>query len=173
MVPPHNPRELVARIKFINGETSNEKNPLMIETDPTNKEGEKYIDVEMTDSKENDEKKVQDPKDEKKDDKILKPWYKNFTGTIQVKTPGSVYTMRGVIKKIKSPTETYLKITELPVSTKPVDYKDFLEKLKDDQCIQSYEDNCTDAGIEYSIHLDEKQMSAAENFKGMCSVFLG
>lgn len=60
-----------------------------------------------------------------------------------------------------------LKITEIPITKTTSDYRDdVLQKLQDHEAITRYDDDSTEEGIQFTIHLDQKQMEDAEKFKG-------
>uniref|UniRef100_M8B2T6 DNA topoisomerase (ATP-hydrolyzing) n=1 Tax=Aegilops tauschii TaxID=37682 RepID=M8B2T6_AEGTA len=67
----------------------------------------------------------------------MDPWYKGFKGSVKnarAKAAGVTYTITGVIEEVNG---TKLKITELPVRSWTVDYKEFLESM----CPQSEQEN--------------------------------
>ncbi|XP_037439463.1 DNA topoisomerase 2-like [Triticum dicoccoides] len=67
----------------------------------------------------------------------MDPWYKGFKGSVKnarAKAAGVTYTITGVIEEVDG---TKLKITELPIRSWTVDYKEFLESM----CPQSEQEN--------------------------------
>lgn len=97
------------------------------------------------------------------DMKEMKPWFKGFTGSIERKTEGDGYQVRGKITKIADHTFV---ISEIPVGKATSDYLEVLEKLKEDNNILSYDDECTEDVIKIIVRMNEAQALAAEKFKG-------
>lgn len=56
----------------------------------------------------------------------MTPWYKGFTGTISLESPG-IYVCKGVLTK----SGKTIKITEIPIGTSIENYKNFLETHED------------------------------------------
>lgn len=85
---------------------------------------------------------------ENKPIKRMKPWYKNFQGTIQECEESGKYVTRGVYTHdVKSSTIT---ITELPIGKWTNDYKEFLDCLLDDK-IKSYENHSSETNVHFQI----------------------
>ena len=102
----------------------------------------------------------------------MMPWYRNFTGNIEP-NGNDRFKISGNIEKI---AEDKVRITELPVRTWTVPYKE--EKLKawvqgtdnQPQLIEDYEEHDTTTTIDFIVTLNSKQMRAAEA-KGLHEYF--
>ncbi|XP_044386933.1 DNA topoisomerase 2-like isoform X1 [Triticum aestivum] len=121
----------------------------------------------------------------------MDPWYKGFKGSVKnarAKAAGVTYTITGVIEEVDG---TKLKITELPIRSWTVDYKEFLESM----CPQSEQENgneknkgkgkvkvkeppflvkirsqCDHANVEFEVIMSEQNMNIAKK-KGFESKF--
>lgn len=80
----------------------------------------------------------------------LKPWYKNFRGTIQPSSKPNIFTVSGVIKWKGKKT---LEVTELPMRRSTEQYKAFLDTLCEDGLVRSYEARHTDTKVHFVIDL--------------------
>lgn len=79
----------------------------------------------------------------------LKPWYKGFTGSIEL--DGSKVTTTGVYEEVKK--DTYL-ITALPIGKRMLSiskYKEQLEELREKGLIRDIRDNSTDENVHFTI----------------------
>lgn len=87
-------------------------------------------------------------------DKVeLKPWYKNYTGTIERNDEG-VWCARG---KYAVPGQTEIVITETTPSEDCEGYINFLNKMIDQDRIQDYEDQCDKRGFRFTLKVTRKQ----------------
>ena len=116
----------------------------------------------------------------------LHPWYRGFTGDIQIKaTPGRdltpSYTISGKIEVLDDSTVV---ISELPVGKWTTDYKQFLESViigapmtkdtnKDDgptqtstPFIKDFKENHTDTTVLFTITVPPEKLSEIMNEKG-------
>jgi DNA topoisomerase-2 len=96
----------------------------------------------------------------------LLPYYRNFTGSIEVIKP-TQFMMKGCYHKIDEET---IKITELPVGSWTTPYKEFLEKKsekknekKSQSLIESYKSNCDDDIICFTIKMDQDLLEKLES----------
>ena len=109
---------------------------------------------------------------EGKDPKDMKPWFKNFRGTIE-----SIDHQRYVVNgEISNLSDTKVEVTELPVRTWTNSYKEMLEGLlqgteKVPACITDYKDYNTDTTVKFVIQMTEEKIRAAERDKGLHSFF--
>lgn len=95
----------------------------------------------------------------------LTPWYKGFKGQI-VKIDENKWITIGCYT-IDGYT---VKITELPIGTWTEDYKQFLDKLEQEDQIHSYKNNCTESDIIFEVKvkvtvLEEWKNSIEKNLK--------
>ena len=101
---------------------------------------------------------------ENKAPKSLIPFYRNFTGTIEVIKPNE-YIIKGAYRKISDDT---IKISELPIGLWTTAYKEFLEtkteKIKNQNpLIESYRSNYTDETIDFTIQMDPNIIDKLES----------
>ncbi|KAF7070512.1 hypothetical protein CFC21_076027 [Triticum aestivum] len=113
----------------------------------------------------------------------MDPWYKGFKGSVKnarAKAAGVTYTITGVIEEVNG---TKLKITELPVRSWTVDYKEFLEsmcpqseqengneknkgkgkvKVKEPPFLEKIRSQCDHANVEFEVILSEQNMNIAK-----------
>ena len=87
--------------------------------------------------------------------KPLIPFYRNFTGTIEIIKPNE-YIIKGVYRKISDDT---IKISELPIGIWTTAYKEFLEtrteKIKNQNpLIETFKSNYTDETIDFTLQID-------------------
>ena len=78
----------------------------------------------------------------------IHPYYKGFKGTI-AKDDNGKYVSKGVWKKV---SDTVIKITELPVGTWTMDYKEFLETLIDKMPTFKKYENKSAEDIDIDLH---------------------
>jgi len=79
----------------------------------------------------------------------MHPWYKDFNGTIEDKQSGlNGYVVSGCYKWLN---DTQLTITELPIRVWSQTYKQFLEKLVNDNKIKDYTSQCTDTIVSFTV----------------------
>ena len=95
----------------------------------------------------------------------LKPWYKGFKGEI-VKIDENKWLSIGVYT-VNNYTVT---VTELPIGTWTEDYKQFLDKLEQEDKIHSYKNNSTEETVHFEIKvktaiLQEWSKSLEKNLK--------
>jgi len=98
--------------------------------------------------------------------KSLKPWYRNFTGTIK-KDPNkdNSYEIYGKYKKIN---DTTLEITELPIGKWTLKYKTFLDSIIDikenkTKLIKSYDNYSSDIKVHFILHFTEDKLNKLMN----------
>jgi DNA topoisomerase-2 len=85
----------------------------------------------------------------------LKPWYKDFKGTIlSANKPGS-YLIYGKYQVVDDIT---VRVTELPIGLWTDDYKEFLESEIIKKNIVSYTSNNTDETVEFTIIFEEVKL---------------
>ena len=65
--------------------------------------------------------------------KKMHPWYKGYTGKIELLQDDNKYTVTGVYRIL---SESELEITELPIGKWTRDYKNFLEELVQKEVIE-------------------------------------
>ena len=82
----------------------------------------------------------------------IKPWYKNFTGTIEF--VNNKYISTGVYKKVST---NVLNIIELPIGTSTHDFKLLLDDLVEKGVIKEYKNNSTDLIVQFSITFPSSQ----------------
>lgn len=86
----------------------------------------------------------------------IKPWFKNFQGTIEQSTPDTKWIVKGIWKWTNANT---IHITELPVGTWTNTYKEYLEKAADGHrpfkkdAIKDLQFNHTDTKVDLKIKL--------------------
>jgi DNA topoisomerase-2 len=88
--------------------------------------------------------------------KEMVPWYNNFKGTIRKIDTGS-YVMSGIYNKFDTKS---IKITELPVGVWTNCFKEYLEKLSEDQTlgIHSVINNSSETDVEFEIKFVSNEM---------------
>lgn len=88
--------------------------------------------------------------------KIIHPWYKGFTGTVE-KIDNKMYVTKGKYNIINKNT---LVINELPIGKWTQNYKEFLDSLLYDKTkkqkfyILDYEDHSTDVSVQFVIKVE-------------------
>lgn len=84
----------------------------------------------------------------------IMPWYAGFNGKIESCSKEQSFNVEGVLEII---SENQLRITELPLRKTTESYKEFLDKLCEDEksLISEYESYNTDVTIEFVISLSE------------------
>jgi len=92
---------------------------------------------------------------ENKPPKLLIPYYRNFTGSIETIKPNE-YIIKGAYHKI---SDDMIKITELPIGLWTTAYKEFLESKTEknnnqNPLIESFKSNYTDETIDFTIEMD-------------------
>jgi DNA topoisomerase II len=99
------------------------------------------------------------------------PYYEGFQGTI-AKLSDTKYLFKGVYEIIK---DDVIRVTELPVGFWTDDFKELLETLQDDKdksgkkivpIIKSYDSNCTDTKIDFTITFSKGKMSELLQVEG-------
>lgn len=80
------------------------------------------------------------------------PFYRGFKGTIERGAGKNSYVASGCYA-VRANTVT---VTELPPERWTDDFKDLLDKLKEENCIQSYENYSTDENIRFEITFADK-----------------
>jgi DNA topoisomerase-2 len=96
--------------------------------------------------------------------KVLIPFYRNFTGSIET-IKQNEYIIKGTYRKISEDT---IKITELPIGLWTTAYKEFLEskteKIKSQNpMIETYKSNYTDETIDFIIQMDPNLIDKLES----------
>ena len=94
---------------------------------------------------------VKDEKEEKEDLKLslfpeINPWYKGFTGSIE-KNGNNKYITKGILTR-KGNT---VYVTELPIGTATMSFKDFLDDLLEAKKIKGYKNYSTDTLVNFEI----------------------
>lgn len=84
------------------------------------------------------------------DDFGLVPWYRGFTGVIDVAPRGRGWVSRGRWERVAG-APAKVRVTELPVGTWTEDYKEFLEGLLDKGDIKSYESNYYNDTVDFTV----------------------
>ena len=101
-----------------------------------------------------------------KDLQPMKPWYKNFKGTI---TQENNYKF--ITKGIWNVQGDLLTIKELPVGKWTTDYKEFLESLLDANKIKKFENHSTEVDVNFKIKLlPTNTMDIEKDFKLTTSI---
>jgi len=108
----------------------------------------------------------------KEDVKPMKPWFKNFRGSIEP-LDHQRYVVNG---EIASLSDTKVEITELPVKTWTSSYKEMLEGMlqgneKQPAQIQDYKDYNTDTTVKFIVQMSEENIRKAETEKGLHTFF--
>ncbi|KAI7907288.1 DNA topoisomerase [Cokeromyces recurvatus] len=100
------------------------------------------------------------------------PWFRGFKGEISSAGTGK-FTCNGIAEV----TETgHVKITELPVRLWTDSFKDNLEVMRDPKdkkpeiLINDFFNNSTDSAVEFTVELDEKNLTKAEDM-GLLKAF--
>lgn len=78
----------------------------------------------------------------------LIPWFRGFTGNVQVVADTDQVIITGKLEVVDTST---IRITELPVGVYLDTYKEFLNKLEDAEFIKSWEDMSTEDGFDFKI----------------------
>jgi DNA topoisomerase-2 len=100
-----------------------------------------------------------------KEMKNMKPWYKNFKGTIEATSDEEDHYITKGVYKITNPST--IEITELPIGKWTQDYKEFLETLLDVK-IRSYNNNCSETDVHFIVKMepsDLKKMNPDDIYK--------
>ncbi|KAI9469897.1 MAG: DNA topoisomerase [Benjaminiella poitrasii] len=102
----------------------------------------------------------------------MAPWFRGFKGEISAASDGKF-----ICNGIANVTETgHVKVTELPVRLWSESFGKNLETMRDgkdsksDIMITDYFNNSTDVAVEYTIELDEKNLTKAEDM-GLLKAF--
>jgi DNA topoisomerase-2 len=83
----------------------------------------------------------------------LVPWYKGFTGVIQKRD--DKFISRGTFQKTGSTT---VEVTELPIGTWTLDFKEFLEKyIEGNTVLKSYESHSTDVKVRFILNFSSAE----------------
>lgn len=85
----------------------------------------------------------------------LKPWVKNFKGTIEAKENGN-WISRGIVNRLD---RWNVEITELPVGVWTTKYKEHLDKLLEDGKINDFKDKGDEANVHFLITIDPHSMN--------------
>lgn len=88
--------------------------------------------------------------------KKLVPWYSGFNGSV-TKVDGQVI-ISGNIEIVNTTT---LKITELPIGTFCINYREHLNKMEDKGLIKNYDDNSSEDKTEFIIKATREYIAAA------------
>lgn len=105
---------------------------------------------------------------QKKPQKELKPYYRNFTGTIET-VKKNEYIIKGKYARINNDT---IRITELPIGTWITPYREFLEKKTEkvgtaNPMIENLKCNYTDETIDFTLMIDPELIDKYENNEQM------
>lgn len=99
----------------------------------------------------------------------LSPWYKGFEGTITLveDTPedGKAGKKKYLSKGRLSVDKTSITITELPIGTWTMTYKEYLEDLLSDKIIQDYKEYNTDTKVKFVVKLPLESLEKLSNGK--------
>lgn len=98
---------------------------------------------------------------------VIRPYVKNFKGTITAKHDGTGYITNGTVEKL-SPTS--IAISELPVGTWTNSYKLHLIKMREEGAIQSFSENHTTTSVSFTISVTDVQLAQIMK-KGMLKTF--
>lgn len=101
------------------------------------------------------EKLIDDPDVELKP---LTPWYANFKGHI-TKTEKNRWVSYGAYELVD---DNQIKITELPIGECTENYKQFLEKLENDNTIETFKNSSTDTIIDFEVKVSTKTLNQWE-----------
>ena len=106
------------------------------------------------------------------DCKPMKPWFKNYRGTIEP-LDHQRYVVNG---EIASLSDTKMEITELPIRTWTSSYKEMLEGMvsgteKQPAVIKDYKDYTTDTTVKFIVEMKEEDMRKMETSKGPHTFF--
>ena len=93
-------------------------------------------------------KLIDDPEAELKP---MFPWYRGFTGIIEMEESGR-YITSGVWNRLNGTT---IEITELPIGKWTQNYKEFLDNLVEINEIVDYKNNCDDTKINFKVVLQK------------------
>ena len=96
--------------------------------------------------------------------KELKPYYRNFTGTIET-IKKNEYMIKGKYSRVNNDT---IRITELPIGTWITPYREFLEKKTEkvgnsNPMIENLKCNYTDETIDFTLTIDPELINKYEN----------
>lgn len=97
--------------------------------------------------------------------KPLVPWYNGFSGDITRNAEGQT-VITGKLEVINSTT---IKITELPIGTFTIKYREVLNKLEDAGTIKSYDDNSAEDKIEFIVRVPRE--TAARSHEDLIKLF--
>ncbi|KAI9274543.1 DNA topoisomerase [Phascolomyces articulosus] len=95
----------------------------------------------------------------------MKPWYRGFNGEITAGVPGR-YICNGIADVTDDGS---IKVTEIPVRFWTDSFKDYLEVCRDkdskkpDIHIIDYSNNSTDCAVEFTIQLEQSELTKAED----------
>lgn len=95
----------------------------------------------------------------------LRPWARGFTGTIDTTNKvkggggGETFASLGVVSKTD---DTHLLVTEIPLDVSIDGYKARLEKMREADVVQAFEDETADDKPRFVLTLTPSQMAAAE-----------
>ena len=104
--------------------------------------------------------------------KPMKPWFKNFRGTIE-----ALDNQRFVVNgEVASLSDTKMEITELPIRTWTASYKEMLEGMragteKQAAQIKDFKDYSTDTTVKFIVEMKEEDMRKMETGKGAHTFF--
>ena len=87
----------------------------------------------------------------------LTPWYKNFKGEIE-KIDTNKWVSHGVYEIV----DNDITITELPIGEWIEPYKQYLEKLENDDVIMNFKNNCSDTKVNFQIKIKKEILNQWE-----------
>lgn len=91
----------------------------------------------------------------------IKPWYRGFNGEITLESDRK-YITKGVLEKKGNKTH----VSELPIGYWTNDFKDYLEKLKEEKEIKDYKNHSTENVVDFTIVQNDDGMDCnIENLK--------
>lgn len=97
--------------------------------------------------------------------KPLVPWYNGFSGDITRNTEGQTV----ITGKLEVVNSTTIKITELPIGTFTIKYREVLNKLEDAGSIKSYDDNSAEDKIEFVVRVPRE--TSARSHEDLIKLF--
>mmetsp|Transcript_11822 Transcript_11822/g.47709 ORF Transcript_11822/g.47709 Transcript_11822/m.47709 type:complete len:1558 (-) Transcript_11822:87-4760(-) len=93
----------------------------------------------------------------------MQPWYRGFTGSIELDPKKKNYVVRGCWEEID---ENTIHISELPIRTWTQQYKEFLESMLIDApnankkaMLTDYRDNCGDSTVSFTVTFAEGKLA--------------